>query len=354
MSIQPSIYDSDWVGVIDAHVHVFSDPVGDFAEFSQKWTGLGRENWNQVKSQARSVSSPAFRLFHRAYSGLRHFPALVRAGVEELGALAPGPALLLESSFSDLVASMDAEGVRGAVLIAHPPFLSNNQVLEFARNHPDRIVPALNFSKGFAGSTAEAVREFKEAISETQGRLLLKIHAAADGEGPESEHYQALLEVASEWSIPVILHTGCLQAHLIHRKPSQGSALKFRSWFADYPRTPFILAHMNMHEPAHALEMGEEFSNLLVDTSWQPAEVIGEAVRRLGAERVLFASDWPLLGGNQRVAMERLSEAYRAGYINDEQIALISGQNLLKILREAAAAAEQNLSAADEGSQDGA
>jgi predicted TIM-barrel fold metal-dependent hydrolase len=354
MSDQPSVYDPAWTGVIDAHVHVFSDPIGDFADFSQKWTGLDRANWNQLKSSARTLTSPVFNLLHRAYVGLRHFPGAVRFGVEELGALAPAPALLVESSFTDLISSMDEQGVRGAVLIAHPPFLSNATVLQLASAYPDRIVPALNFSRLGSGDKDGAVRDFREAINETQGRLLLKIHAAADGEPATSELYQGLLELASEFSVPVILHTGCLQAHLIHRNPSHGNPARFRGWFADFPRTQFILAHMNMHEPSVALELGEEFENIFVDTSWQPAEVIGEAVRRIGAKRVLFASDWPLLGGNQKVAMRRLEEAHSAGYITDAEFESISSKNLLEILRTSAQRARSLLSESEEGGPNGA
>jgi len=351
---QPSIYDSDWTGVIDAHVHIFPDPIGDLADLSQKWTGLDRGNWNQVKSSARIVTSPLVQLLHRAYAGLRHFPGVVRFGVEEIGALTPGAALVVESSFADLSSSMDEQGIRGAILIAHPPFLSNATVLKMAEEHPDRIVPALNFSKWGSGSSQEAVREFRDAIHTTRGRLLLKIHAAADGDSPTSPHYQELLELASDHAVPVILHTGCLQAHLIHRSPAHGDPSKFKGWFADFPRTPFILAHMNMHEPGVALELGEEFENVYVDTSWQPAEVIGEAVRRIGAHRVLFASDWPLLGGNQKVALGRLQEAHSVGYINEEEFEAISSKNLLRILRQSSQRAQEVLAVMEEGASNGA
>ena len=94
---------------------------------------------------------------------------------------------------------------------------------------------------------------------------------------------------------------------------------------------------MNMHEPAKAFEVGEEFENVYLDTSWQPAEVIGEAVRRIGSDRIFFGSDWPLLGGNQQVAMGRLQEALTAGYIDEAQMKQILGQNFLRMLRSAEA-----------------
>lgn len=61
---------------------------------------------------------------------------------------------------------------------------------------------------------------------------------------------------------------------------------------------------MNLHEPERAIGLAERFSNVLLDTSWQPGEVIAEACRRVGAAKILFASDWPLLGDNHRVGIQ--------------------------------------------------
>jgi predicted TIM-barrel fold metal-dependent hydrolase len=240
---------------------------------------------------------------------------------------------MVESSTSDLMESMDRNRISGAILIAHPPVTSNERVLKLAHEFPDRIIPAVNFGRGCGLSIEEAQSEFRRAIEQCEGALLLKIHAAADGEGAESPRYRALLDIASEFAVPVILHTGCIQAHLIHRSPSLGEPSRFRGWFADWPRLPFILAHMNMHDPASALDLGEEFENLYLDTSWQPAEVVVEAVRRVGAARVLFGSDWPLLGNNQAVALGRIDQALASGYITLEDAAQIRGENLARLLK---------------------
>ncbi len=332
MSELRSVYDPEWSGIVDAHAHVFPDPIGEVAQRSSELTGVGREELATWKGRFRQASRPITGLIHRAYAGLRHFPPPVRLGVEELGALLPGAGLLIEGSSQDLLESMDRNSIAASVLIAHPPVISNERVLSLAETFPSQIVPAVNFGKLSGLSVNEALAEFRAAIDRTEGKLLLKIHAAADGENAESPRYRSLIDIASEWAIPVILHTGCLQAHLIHRSPEQGHPALYRSWFADWPRLPFILAHMNMHDPAAALELGEEFENLFVDTSWQPTEVIGEAVRRMGSERILFGSDWPLVGDNQTVGLSRISEAEAAGYISQEQADAIRGGNLHRLL----------------------
>ena len=319
--------------IVDAHVHVLPDPLGAILDRTSNLTGVDGQVLVGVKSRVRSVFRPVSHLVHRAYSGLRHFPFGVRLGVEELGSFLPGAGLMVESSASDLLESMDRNQITSAILIAHPPVTSNERVLELAREHSDRIIPAVNYGRGCGLTDEEAQTAFRRAIDQREGALLLKIHAASDGDDAESQRYRALLDIASDFSVPVILHTGCIQAHLIHRSPSLGEPSRFRSWFADWPRLPFILAHMNMHDPGSALDLGEEFSNIYLDTSWQPAEVVVEAVRRVGSGRVFFGSDWPLIGNNQAVALGRIDQALASGYITQEDAAGIRGENLANLLK---------------------
>ncbi len=331
--------------ILDAHVHVMPDPIGAVLNKTSGNLALAGEGYASARDRIRSAIGPVHGLIHKVYAGLRHFPVGVRMGVEEFGALAPVPSLLIESTAGDLLSSMECNRIAMSILIAHPPVTSNERVLELSEEHLGRLIPAVNYGRDSGLSEDEAVSEFRKAIDRREGALLLKIHAASDGENAESARYRALLDVASEYSIPVILHTGCIHAHLIHRSPALGDASKFKSWFADWPRLPFILAHMNMHEPGVALDLAQEFENIHVDTSWQPAEVIIEAVRRIGSERIFFGSDWPLLGGNQSVALERLAEARASGCISDEDITRIQGGNLLALLRKSFSQAAESVRA---------
>jgi predicted TIM-barrel fold metal-dependent hydrolase len=138
--------------------------------------------------------------------------------------------------------------------------------------------------------------------------------------------------VAQSKSLPVILHTGCIQNRVFYKNPSLGKVEIFEPWFEAYRRIRFVLAHMNFHEPEKALQLGELHSNILVDTSWQPAEIIGEAVRRLGADRVLFGTDWPFVGGNLAVGKKRIEEGVTGGVYSQDDADKILGGNALKLL----------------------
>lgn len=262
---------------------------------------------------------------HQFQPVMRHLPEPVRTRLDQVGGLAPLPTLLIESSAPDLLDEMDEAEVRYAVVVAHPPYAPSEFVLEVCALN-SRLIPAVNIPPG-TSRPGLMLKKFAE-----KGVKILKIHPAADGEGPDSARYRALLKTAADHGMIVILHTGCLYTHVLFKDPDQGHAERYSGWFEKYPQTQFVLAHMNFHDPHIALDLCEEYPNLFVDTSWQPSEVIGEAVRRIGASRILFASDWPIVGNNFNIAKRRIDESRESGLITAQESELIFGENAVKLL----------------------
>lgn len=316
--------------VVDFHVHVFEDhlgkwiskvPLGSLAES----LSFSRSRIGQLRKQARAWMKPISGSMHSLQTTLRYLPGSARRSLDELSALVPLPGLLVESTVEDLIEALDEAKVDFALVIAHPPLISNEFILEVCKKFP-RLIPVVNIPK----NTSKPGNLLKHYAA--RGARALKIHAAADGEGPESPRYRALIRAATEAGMPVIIHTGCLHSHLFYKNPAYGRAECFSTWYENYPQTKFILAHMNFHQPHTALDICEEFPNVLVDTSWQPAEIIGEAVRRIGAEKVLFGTDWPLVGNNISVGRKRIQDCVDTGLLNEEQSRLILGDNALNLL----------------------
>ena len=306
--------------IIDFHVHVFPDRTHRFVPF------FAQAPLAEARKQARAWMRPFTGALHRTQTWLRVVPEVIRRRFEGFGMLAPLPSLLVESTAADLREAMEASGVNYAVAIAHPPWSSNDWILELCQENP-KLIPAVNIPAG----TAKPGQRLKKYVQ--QGARILKIHPAADGEGVDSPRYKALLKAATECGIPVILHTGCIHSHLLYKNPMQGEVQKFAPWFGKYRETKFILAHMNFHKPQIALDLAEEYPNLLVDTSWQPPEMIGEASRRLGADRVLFGTDWPLVGNNFDVGISRIRDCVDTGTITQAESELILGGNAARLLQ---------------------
>jgi predicted TIM-barrel fold metal-dependent hydrolase len=312
---------------IDTHVHVFPD----LAKWLTPKIARGplaavvtEGQVNFFRNQARRWSKPFASALHRLQPVLRVLPDGVREGVDELSSLAPIPRLLVESSPADLEYAMRKAEIDAAVVVAQPPYTSNEMILELARENP-KLLPAVNIPPG-TPRVAVVLKKYRE-----QGARALKIHPAADGEGPKTTRYMNLLRAAADLGMPVILHSGKFSTRTFFKKPEAGDPMVFQEWFRTFPSIRFVLAHMNLHEPGVAMDLAEEFQNLYLNTSWQPAETIAEAVRRVGDDRVLFASDWPIVGDNFRVGISRVHEAVDGGLITMEQASKVFGENAARI-----------------------
>jgi predicted TIM-barrel fold metal-dependent hydrolase len=306
--------------IIDSHVHLVPDKIGEALP------PAGRLLLTTGRQKMQGWMSPWTSALHQTQKYLRLLPRPIRKRIDSFAALGLAPGLLVEATPQDLLYQMEKTGVAFSLVIAHPPFLTNEFVFEIASENP-KLLPVVNIPAG-TSQAGDLLRDYA-----ARGAKALKIHPASDGEGVDSPRYRALLQAASELGLPVIIHTGCVHSHVIYKEPELGQAQKFSAWFEAFPEVQFILAHMNMHEPTIALDLCEAYPNLWVETSWQPTEVIAEAVRRIGASRVLFGTDWPFIGNNQRVGLERIHEAVDAGLMSEDDARLIRGKNAAKLFK---------------------
>jgi predicted TIM-barrel fold metal-dependent hydrolase len=304
--------------IIDSHAHIFPDRIRQFTP------EIAQIPIEELRKRARNWLKPVMGSLHKAQTYLRHLPEPARRALDEISGLAPLPSLFFESTVSDLMEAMDEASVDRALVLASPPIISNEFLLDRCAEEP-RLLPVVNIPTG----TARPGGALKSFIA--RGAVALKIHPAMDGEGVDSPRYKALLKTADDLGLPVIIHTGCFHTHLLYKDPEQGHAERYSPWFTSYKNIQFILAHMNFHKPNIAFDLAEEHGNVHMDTSWQPAEVIGEAVRRIGAERVLFGTDWPFVGNNLNVGLHRIRDCIESGTLTEEQSKLILGQNAAKL-----------------------
>lgn len=322
--------------IIDSHCHVYPK-LSDYAQetlgnipipikaelFNTPLTKL--EGFIQtLKPQYRKLVKSYLQLVHRLQTTSRNLPEnLIALSDTSIGILGAGNTLL-DNNTDDLFEHMDQNNIDYSVLIAHPPYIPNDFILHLA-NRDSRIIPFVNIPYEKAGG--DQLLEHYISL----GARGLKIHAAADGGEIMSDHYLSLLEVAHKHKLPVIIHTGCIHIKPVYKDPEMGHADRFQQWFQSYPETIFILAHMNYHYPEVTIEMMQNFSNLYTDTSWQPRDVIVRAVHKLGAERIMFGSDWPIVGQNISIGLGRLQSAFQAGELSQQQLELIQGKNAAKL-----------------------
>lgn len=319
--------------IIDSHTHVYP-PLSKNLEDALKNAPFDIKNlihlFEKIESNAfilKKIIRPKvlgkLKYVHDLAHQTRKLPAKYIDYSDRMQSLLWSIGLILEGKISDLEDQMNNNGVNYSIVIAHPPIISNEYILQLANNF-SRIIPIVNVSP--CKSSKEVLEHYIRL-----GAKGLKIHAASDGLDAFDQHYINLLEVANKNRLPVIVHTGCLNISPVYKDPNMGHAEHFESWFKNYPNVKFILAHMNIHFPQVAIDLCKEYKNVYTDTSWQPKEAILKAVKELGANKIMFGTDWPIIGNNIENGLNIINKLLSEKLITTQQANRIKGLNAAKI-----------------------
>ena len=233
---------------------------------------------------------------------------------------------------SELVAYLDREGIHAACAFGFPwnddgrTRLCNDYALEAARRFPGRIVPlaCVNPLRGRA-----AVREAERCLA-SGARGLGEIATYRAGLGPDvREALAPLAELCREAGVPLLLHTNEPVGHVYPGKSRMGPGDLY-ALIKAHPNTRWILAHWGGGIFVYHLlkrEAPEVLRNVWYDTAagpylYRPA-VYRHFVGIAGSERLLFGSDYPLLGLSRY-----LKDMEAAGLDRDSTTAILGGNAL--------------------------
>lgn len=128
-------------------------------------------------------------------------------------------------------------------------------------------------------------REAARCVREL-GFVGLKIQTQGHGVGIGSRAAQKVYDAAGELGVPVMLHTGA-----VHAMVAPIGALAVAQ---ARPQLPIVLAHAGANgNGPEAMAVALRCPNVYLETTWAPVGFVRDAVRRLGARRVMFGSDQP-------------------------------------------------------------
>ena len=248
--------------IIDAHVHLYppevnSDPTA--------WAAAAEEfRWAVMHTRVRKNGRP-----------VQSFP-LVKG----------------------LLQAMDEAGVERAVLLgwywerAASCRMQNRFYAECIRAHPDRLsaFATVSFSEGARVALEELKRAHDNGFC---GVGELSPHSVDWPLSDETLH--AVLASAGEWGMPVNLHVTEPESRDYPGKVAT-PLIDFLNLARAYPETDFILAHWGGRLPLVTDEALP--TNLWYDTAATPLlydhTIWRKFVAKVGAERVLFGSDFSL------------------------------------------------------------
>lgn len=296
--------------MIDAHAHAFPGfnvvaPTAPIHELASRVTNRLVPSRNVLEVEVVSTLERAL--------GPRGFGVF-----EELSALAILPPALLGGTLPGLLSSMARHKIARTVLIGARGRISNRWLLEDAwPRAPDRLVPVTTMPdvSRRTGTEEEWVAAYRDLAE--RGAAGFKIHPNWDGVSPGHPSYDAAFQVADEHDRFIIIHTGCFHVRTYPEKePVRLDHL--RPYFDRHPGVRVCLAHMNRGHPEPVWALMREYENVYTDTSWQPARVIRRAIDRVGSDRLMMGSDWPLLHlGLQRDAARTVERAASGAHLED-------------------------------------
>ncbi len=162
---------------------------------------------------------------------------------------------------------------------------SLRNILEFARNHPEKFSVAAWIRPRVQGITEEFCRLVEDNLDIVRA---IKIHPFASDVSPADKRVAPYLELAKKNNLFVISHTGGCE---------NASCDNLYKAALMYPSVPFIMAHMGLGtDNSRALDLMAKADNLFGDTAWVPVQTVIEATRRFGGEKMFFGSDSPIDG----------------------------------------------------------
>lgn len=234
----------------------------------------------------------------------------------------------------DLLASMDQAGIDMSVCkgfgwtdpgIARE---SNDYNLAAARSHPDRLVAFCSVNPLWGEDAVAEVHRCHEAGARGIGELHPDTQGILDA---DMSALAPVFDAARELGMPVLMHAS---EPVGHGYPGKGTVTPelLMAVVNAFPNNRFIFSHFGGGLPFYGLmpEVKSALKNVYFDSAASPflyrPEVFDVAARAVGAEKILFASDFPV------VTQQRALKEFELAGLSPEQSRLVRGANAAQLL----------------------
>jgi len=205
-------------------------------------------------------------------------------------------------SAEEMIAEMDAADVDIVVFSAFHygdlEIMPNQQVAEYVRRYPGRFVGAGTVDP--RKRPMEVVREVEHLVKDL-GIRILRLEPYAYGDGmtgapPNQKMYWPLYAKCCELDVPVCIQVG----HTGPRLPSEpGRPIYLDEVALAFPELTIVGCHLGQPWHEEMMILAWKHPNVYVETSARPAkfwpESFKEFVRSYGQDKVLWATDYPLV-----------------------------------------------------------
>ena len=227
-----------------------------------------------------------------------------------------------------LIEAMDRDGVAKAVVMGlgwtdiGVARESNDYIIWAVESHPDRLLGFCSVDPVWGIEALSEVERCRQAGLKGVGEL----HPDTQGfDIADRDAMEPLMDLAGRLGMPVLVHTS---EPVGHHYPGKGQTTpdKVYRFIENFPDNPIICAHWGGGLPFYALmpEVPVVLKNVYFDTAASPflyePEVFSTVAALVGPEKILFATDFPLLDHSRAIA--QLDEAIPPG---KDREAILSG-----------------------------
>ncbi len=229
------------------------------------------------------------------------------------------------NTVEELLAIMDGNGIDSIVTCA--PYSSigkdrtyddaNRFLVESMSKAPERIIGFLRVNPHLQ---EHALRSIEEGVK-NQGFKGVKVHPRNEAFAINSEELAfPIAELASKLKVPILIHTGEPDTYGFAQPTLVGD-------LADsFPDLTLIIGHMGKRLYEDAICVARWFENIILETSFRSHRDIARAVKRVGADRVVYGSDMPF--GVPEIEMMKV----RLADITAEEKDLVLGDSMARML----------------------
>lgn len=222
----------------------------------------------------------------------------------------------------DLLKNMKTLGISRSLVVAFDKQQAALDIGKICHNFSD-----LDFASTISGTVDSIESKFDQFIS--LGLKAIYFHPVLDERDPSCEEYKFLLEKARAHDLPVILRTGT-SAVPQQEKLDMCEVNNYREMVATNRDIQFIFSHSNLANYEIAIQMCEVYENVMLDSAWQSAEAMDSIIKTLGSDRLMFASDWPMMGDQQKVQI-RIFNKLKMGTEIAEKVFFRNAQKIFKL-----------------------
>lgn len=217
----------------------------------------------------------------------------------------------------ELIQAMDQFGIARSIVMCGGIQVTNDNLAAAVGQYPDRLLAFAGYdhhqpySRNFE-QTANAVAAMEHGLGDLGFKGIGELTLERFQPAPPTELYvelRPIMDLCRKYRVPVYSHTGYDAVRFrMSRDGEEGSSwsqipapLGYRDPInldpvaLEYPDVPLIVGHLGGRYQRHfeaALMLGHRHKQVFFTTANTPAEFISRAAQELGADRLIWASDW--------------------------------------------------------------